>query len=120
MCLAMYLMDASGMGEKIKVNGKIQKTILSKNEVNLIQDMFLNQISKDDFSITVDIEDIKNKKYSFSAGQYFDIKIEQTFISKDEFSENIKEISKDLDDLFRISASLDEKIKKQIGDIKYE
>lgn len=116
----VFLMDASGMGEKIKVNGKIQKTILSKNEVNLIQDMFLNQISKDDFSITVDIEDIKNKKYSFSAGQYFDIKIEQTFISKDEFSENIKEISKDLDDLFRISASLDEKIKKQIGDIKYE
>lgn len=116
----VFLMDASEMGEKIKVNGKIQKTILSPDEINYIQSTFLNKIEKEDVSVLVDLNDIINNKYSFSAGQYFDIKIEQSNISKAEYDEKINEISNELSNLFNESKDLELRILKQIGDIKYE
>lgn len=115
----MILIDASKLGEKIK-DGKNQKTILSPKEINTIQDTFINKELIEDFSVIVNKDEVQTKKYSFSAGQYFDIKIEKVDISKEEFNEKINMISDELSLLFDKSHELEQTIKKQIGDIKYE
>ena len=40
----------------------------------------------EDFSVVVSYEQIKEKNYSFSAGQYFDVKIEYTDITPKQFT----------------------------------
>lgn len=71
----IILIDASTLGEKTKING-IQKTILNKKEIKLIEDAFLKQEEINEFSVKVNYDDIISKNYSFSAAQYFDIKME--------------------------------------------
>ena len=71
----IMLVDASKLGEK-KKEGKNQKTVLRSEEVKKIEDTFINQEVVDDFSVQVSYEDIQNKNYSLSAGQYFEFKIE--------------------------------------------
>ena len=87
--LNLILIDASKLGTKIK-DGKNQKTVLSKEEIEMIQNTFINREVIDDFSVVVGIKEIQNKKYSFSAGQYFDIKMEQIDISEEEFNSLFK------------------------------
>lgn len=72
----MVLMDASKLGTKEKVDGKNQKTVLSEEEIAKIIDTFNAGEPVDDFCVAVSYEDIKQKKLSFSAGQYFEVKIE--------------------------------------------
>ena len=72
----VLLLDASKLGTKVK-DGKNQKTVLSDDEVARIINTFVGHQVEDDFSVSVSTEDIKNKGYSFSAGQYFEVKIEQ-------------------------------------------
>jgi len=66
----IVLMDASNLGEKVKVDGKNQKTVLSKEEISKIINTFNSEEAVDDFSAIVDYADIEAKKLSFSAGQY--------------------------------------------------
>ena len=70
----VILVDASKLGEKVK-EGKNQKTILSKEEEQKIIDAFRNKEAIDALSVVASYDEIKEKNYSFSAGQYFDIKI---------------------------------------------
>ena len=72
----VVLMDASKLGTKEKVDGKNQKTVLSKEDMALIVDTFNAGQPADDFCVVVSYEDIEQKKMSFSAGQYFEVKIE--------------------------------------------
>ena len=65
----VVLMDASKLGSKEKVDGKNQKTILSKEDINKIIDTFNTGEPVDDFCVAVSYEEIKQKKLSFSAGQ---------------------------------------------------
>ena len=44
-------------------------------EIEQIVSTFKKKEEVDDFSKVVSFEEIKNKKYSLSAGQYFDIKL---------------------------------------------
>ena len=83
-------MDASKLGTKVK-EGKNQKTVLSEDEENKIIETFNKQEAVDDFSILVSYEDIKNKNYSLSAGQYFDVKIEYVDITAEEFEAKMNE-----------------------------
>ncbi len=71
----VILIDASKLGEKYK-EGKNQRTLLREFEVESIINTFINREQKDDFSVVVSFDDIKGKNYSFSAGQYFEVKIE--------------------------------------------
>ena len=84
------------------------------------QNTFINREVIDDFSVVVGIKEIQNKKYSFSAGQYFDIKMEQIDISEEEFNNRINNIFDDLNNLFDKSHELEKEIKEQVGDLKYE
>ena len=71
----VVLVDASNLGKKIK-EGKNQKTVLTKAEEQQIIDVFNAKEAVDDFSVVVSYDDIKNKNYSLSAGQYFEVKFE--------------------------------------------
>jgi len=115
----VLLMDASKLGEKIKV-GKNQKTVVSKDELDRIVDAFINHKVEADFSISVTYDQIKEKNYSFSAGQYFDIKIEYEELTNEEFNKKINLYKTNLSVLFDETKSLEEEIINHLEMIKYE
>ena len=115
----VILVDASKLGEDYKENN-IQKRRLRTNEIKKIISNFLEKKDEDDFSKVVNYEKIKEKGYSLSAGKYFDIKIQYTDISKEEFNGKIKESYSNLKKLFEKSNVLDSQILKELGEFKYE
>ena len=82
------LVDASKLGEKIK-DGKNQRTVLSLEEERRIVESFSSDKDVDDFSVRPKIEEVKQKNYSLSAGQYFEIKVQHIDITEDEFKNRI-------------------------------
>lgn len=115
----IMLIDASKLGKKVK-DGKNQRTVLSKEEVEKIEDTFINQEVIDDFSVKVSYEQIMEKNYSFSAGQYFEVKIEYVELSEEEFKQRMLEYTTRLDELFAEGKALEEEIKVRLGELKYE
>ena len=83
-----FLVDASSLGKKVK-DGKNQRTVLSDEEVNRIIDVFTNRKVEDDFSVSVPYDEMTEKGCSFSAGQYFEVKIEHIDITPEEFNANM-------------------------------
>lgn len=116
----IVLMDASKLGTKIKVDGKNQRTVLSLSEIAKIIDTFNEGKAEDDFCLTVSYADIEAKKLSFSAGQYFEVKIEYAKLTPEEFTEKMNGFTTRLDELFTESHRLEDEIKKQLGRVKYE
>ena len=115
----VILIDASNLGEKRK-EGDNQRTVLRENEVKDIIETFNNWQKVDDFSVVTTNDEIRGKNYSFSAGQYFDVKIEYVEITKQEFNDKIKEYKNALNDLFNESNKLEEEINKQLEKITYD
>lgn len=115
----IVLMDASKLGTTIK-DGKNQKTLLSHEEEKLIIDTFNEYKVVGDFTVVVSYEQIIEKNYSFSAGQYFDVKIEYTDISLEEFETKMGKFTENLDRLFEKSRDLEKEIRKQLAGLKYE
>jgi len=115
----MVLIDASNLGETIK-DGKNQKTVLTEAEEQQIISTFNSKETIDDFSVVVSYEDIQNKNYSLSAGQYFEVKIEYVDITHEEFEAKMKGFTDNLDGLFAESKGLEAEIKKQLAGLKYE
>ena len=116
----VILMDASKLGTKEKVDGKNQRTVLSDDEITRIIDIFNSGKSEDDFCVAVSYADIEAKKLSFSAGQYFEVKIEYVELTPEEFVEKMNGFTVRLDDLFAESRRLEDEIKTQLGRVKYE
>lgn len=115
----VVLIDASNLGEKVK-DGKNQKTVLTECEEKRICEAFNNKWSEEDFSVVVSYDDIASKNYSFSAGQYFDVKIEYTDMTPEQFAAKMKGFTENLNNLFEQSRELEVQIKMQMADIKYE
>jgi len=113
------LIDASSLGKKVK-EGENQKTILSSEEEVKIISTFNEQKVIDEFSVKVSHEDIKGKKYSLSAGQYFDVKIDYVDIDKGEFNTQINQYKSSLEKLFKESSELESEIAKNLNGISYE
>lgn len=114
----VVLIDASNLGTKVK-EGKNQKTVLSVSEEQRIIDVFNNKEIVEDFSVVVSIDEIKNKNYSLSAGQYFDIKIEYIDISHQEFEEKITSSKQRLNEMFMHSKDLEVDIEKNLSKLVY-
>ena len=93
----IMLIDASKLGKKVKDQDVI-----------------------DDFSVKVSYDDIKNKGYSFSAGQYFEVKIEYVDITAEEFEVKMGEYKCSLSERFKKSHELEEEITKKLGDIIHD
>ncbi len=105
----VVLIDASNLGETIK-EGKNQKTVLSKEEEDRIIRVFNNKEIEEDFSVVVSYDSIKEKNYSLSAGQYFEVKIEYSDLSDDQFQSKLKEHDLALRNLFSFSKELESQI----------
>jgi len=115
----VVLIDASNLGEKVK-DGKNQKTVLTEEEEQRICEVFNNKWTEDNFSVVVSYDEIEAKNYSFSAGQYFDVKIEYSDITPEQFAAKMKGFTNNLEDLFSQSRELEVEIKKQLAGLKYE
>lgn len=115
----IILIDASKVGEKISLEDG-QRTILSKEDEQLIVNTFKKKEQKDDFSVVVKRKDVLKKNYSFSAGQYFEVKIEYIELTKDEFNQKMNTYITNLERYFSNGQSLEEEIKQQLGELKYE
>ena len=115
----VILIDASKLGEDYQ-DGKNKKRRLREEDIELIINTFNDKKNVDDFSIAVSYEEIKEKKYSLSAGQYFDIKIEYIDMTPEEFETKMKEYQKELQEYFEEGEKLQKEIMEQLGKIKYE
>ena len=115
----IVLMDASKLGTTVK-DGKNQKTLLSSEEEQKIINTFNKHEAVEDFTVVVSYEQIAEKSYSFSAGQYFDVKIEYTDITPEEFAAKMEGFKANLDSLFAESKILEKEIQKQLNGLKYE
>ena len=115
----IVLMDASKLGTTVK-EGKNQKTLLSHEEEQKIINTFNQHEAVEDFTVVVSYEQIKEKNYSFSAGQYFEVKIEYTDITPAEFETKMNGFKANLDSLFTESKTLEKEIQKQLNGLKYE
>ncbi|MDL2341982.1 MAG: class I SAM-dependent DNA methyltransferase [Patescibacteria group bacterium] len=114
----VVLVDASKLGTKIK-DGKNQKTLLSRDEEKQISKAFISD-QIEDFSVVLNYEEIARKNYSFSAGQYFDIKIKHVPITAEEFQLQITKHQNSLDKLFKQSKTLEDEIADNYEKLKYE
>ena len=113
----IVLMDASKLGEKKKIDGN-QRTILSEEDIERIISTFNSRKAVDDFSVIVTNDQIKEKNYSFSAGQYFDIKIEYIDITAEEFERRITNYTDTLTAQFAESHRLEQEILTQLKALK--
>lgn len=115
----VVLVDASKLGKKVK-EGKNQKTLLSHEDEAKIISAFETKQPVDDFSVVLDYDDIKEKNYSFAAGQYFDVKIQYTDITMKQFSIKLSEHKENLNQFFAESKILETEINEQLGKLRYE
>lgn len=115
----IVLMDASKLGETVK-DGKNQKTVLQKEEEELIISTFNEHKAVEDLSVVVSYEQIKEKNYSFSAGQYFEVKFEYVDITQKEFEAKMKTFQTNLDRLFIESRNMEKEIQNHLKSLRYE
>ncbi|WP_153391496.1 HsdM family class I SAM-dependent methyltransferase [Chryseobacterium vaccae] len=115
----IILMDASKLGKTVK-EGKNQRTVLTPEEETKIVDTFNQRQAVEDLSVVVTKEQIAEKNYSFSAGQYFEVKIEYVDITPEEFAEKMQDFETTLQSLFAKGNALDAKIQEQLKSLKYE
>ena len=115
------LVDASNLGTKQKIEGtKNQRTYLSNDEINRIIDTFNARQEVDDFSVLVSLDDIAQKNFSFSAGQYFKVKIEYVDLSPEEFRQKMNGFRSDLQKFFDEGHQLERDILHQLENLTYE
>lgn len=94
--------------------------MLSTEEEQKIVETFIKREAVEDFSVTVSYEEIKEKNYSLSAGQYFDIRIDYVDITAEEFEAKIITFQNKLSDFFQQSHALEQEIEEQMKRLKYE
>ncbi len=111
-------MDALKLGTFLK-EGKNQKILLCLAGEAHITETFNRHKAVEDFLVVVFYEQIKEKKYSLSTWQYFDVKIEYTDITPEEFNEKMQHYSEDLTNLFAESDALEKEIQQQLEGLRY-
>jgi type I restriction enzyme M protein len=115
----VVLIDASNLGTTIK-EGKNQKTVLSTEEEDKIIDTFNKKEAIEDFSVVVSYDVIKEKNYSLSAGQYFEVKIDYVDITEEEFKAKLNGFETNLKALFAESKVLEKEIETNLKGLRYE
>jgi len=109
----VVLIDASNLGTTIKED-KNQKTVLSAQEEQKIIDTFNKKEQVEDFSVVVSYEQIAEKNYSLSAGQYFEVKIDYVDITAEEFDSKLKAHQDKLKGFFAESKVLEKEIEENL------
>ena len=115
----VVLVDASKLGEEYKDANGLKKVRLRDEEIENIIDAFLNKKVVDDFSVVVGYDEIKEKGYSLSAGQYFDIKIDYVDITEEEFNKRMTDYKNTLTQQFEESHRLEQEIMRQLESLGF-
>lgn len=115
----VLLVDASELGEEYK-DGKNQRTQLRDYEIEKIVNIFSEELEEKDFSISVACKNIKEKNYSFSAGQYFETTIEYVDLTQEEFETKINEDKEILKELFDEADKYNKDILLSLEELKYD
>jgi len=105
-------------GEYLQVLKDIKKE-LNDDEIEKIVGTFQRKEAVDDFSVAVTYDEIREKNYSLSAGQYFDIKIDYVDITEEEFSTRMNNYKAKLAKQFAESHRLEEEIMKQLDALQF-
>ena len=115
----VILIDAGKLGEEYKDANGLKKVRLKNDEIEKIVSTFRHKEAMDDFSVAVTYDEIKEKGYSLSAGQYFDIKIDYVDISEEEFNNRMANYKQTLSEQFKESHRLEEEIMKQLDALQF-
>lgn len=113
------LVDASKLGQEYKDANGLKKVRLEDDEIEKIVNTFRNAEAVEDFSVVVSYSEVKEKGYSLSAGQYFDIKIDYVDISEEEFNAQMAADTAELQKMFEESHKLEDEINKQLASLKF-
>lgn len=114
----VILVDASKLGEEYQ-EGNNKKKRLRAEEIDKIVTTFRDKVNVEDFSVVVSFDEIKEKGYSLSAGQYFDIKIEYVEISEEEFQSKLADFQSELEELTTKGNELDKEISTQLKKLRF-
>lgn len=115
---SVFLVDASNMGDKVK-EGRTQKTVLSKTDLEFIIECFNSKKITSEISVLTELEEIKNKNYSLSAGQYFKINLKYEKMTVQEFNKKTREFEENMGELLAIDSKLTNSLLESIKKIKY-
>lgn len=115
----VILMDATSLGVDVK-EGKNKKRVLNTDEINKIIDIFNNFKEVEDLSIIVDYKDFEDRNYSFSAGQYFDVKMECSDISNEEFNNILNNLKDEIQCISNDRIAYESKINESFDKVKYD
>ncbi len=115
----VVLMDASRLGEDYQDANGNKKHKLLPEEIELLVDAFRKKGAIEDLSVVATYEEIREKGYSLSAGQYFDIKIDYVDISPEEFEKRMNGYRSKLTELFEESHRLESEILQQLKNLKF-
>lgn len=115
----VILIDASMLGEDYQeANNK--KKRLRDFEIEKIIKTFENKEKIEDFSSVVTYDEIKEKGYSLSAGQYFDIDIEYENMTNEEFEEYMDSFKNNLKECIQKNKIIDKELEAVLGVLHYE
>lgn len=113
------LIDASKLGVDMKVDGK-KRHVLTAVDEQLIIAAFKKHEAVEGLAAVPSYEDMENRDYSFSAGQYFEVKIVYEPITAEEFANRITAFNTSLAEMMERGAMLDKEILTQTGKLRYE
>lgn len=115
----VVLIDASGMGEMIKVSGH-KRRILSNQEEETIVEAFTFKKQVKDFSVVVPYPKISENAYIFSAGRYFEWHDEPAHVDCEALLDKIDGHQKRLEALFSEGHQLENDIKRLFKELRDE
>lgn len=113
----VVLVDASQMGETYK-DGNTKRTKLRDTEIEKIITTFLSGKPVDNFCACPSYEEIASKNYCLAAGQYYDVKIDYTPISAEEYRKSVHGYNKQLKSIIERGAVLDKEIIETLKKLK--
>jgi len=93
---------------------------LSNEDEKRIIDTIKGYRQLDDFSVIVNNEQMKQKAYSFGAGQYFETKIEYCEINQEGFNRIITQYNENLITLFNKGKELEQQIISNLRKLYHE
>lgn len=91
------LIDAEKLGEEYQ-DGKNKKRRLNTQEIDKIVDTFVHRKKIQNFSAVVTYDEIAQKKYSLSAGQYFSVITKYKLPLENEYYDKMAALHRELDD----------------------
>ncbi|RYY90233.1 MAG: SAM-dependent DNA methyltransferase [Chitinophagaceae bacterium] len=115
----IVLVDASKLGETVK-EGKNQRTVLRPEEEEQIIQAMNDKQAAAGFCVVIGSKEVAVKGYSFSAGQYFDVSIDMSEITAEDFNGKIAKHNEVLSQYFEQSQKLEKAISRQLKSLNYE